>query len=357
MQGEARRPATIHTHSWTIARPIAFEGEAGVTGIHREQALRLLSADFSLLRCSPSVGCIGDFLLQFFSLVVIVGIAFSYVDAFAQTKSSPSSDTIKQLPSKSVEITAVRPSDLPTVDARGVAIKPTSELIRETGSYLASNALEAMSSSLDIREYGILGDIALPSFRGLPPEYTIIYRDGIRVTNEQLGETDLGQLTLHGVSNVDLIPASSAILLGGDAIGSAINLVSEVEDSNTLMLGTEQTMYEGASGFPTNGYYGKFSVKPATNLSIIGGGSVDESTGAFPFYQDSAHPNVLRQNNDAILRSANLTGLWTTSDNTTIRCIGNYFYVDRGVPGAISTEGYGASDFTARQTDAQSFAA
>ncbi len=222
---------------------------------------------------------------------------------------------------------------------------------------LASDALNAISSSLDIRQYGSLGGIALPSFRGLPSEYTIIYRDGIRVTNEQLGETDLGQLTLHGIAYVELIPASSAVLLGGDAIGSAINLVSEIRDSNMITVGSEQMTYDGSSGFPTNSYYAKASLKLLPSLSIVAGGSLDQSTGAFPFYQDSAHPNVLRENNDAELRSANLAALWTASDNTTIRFIGNYFYVDRGVPGDVTTEGVGASSLTARQTDAQTFGA
>jgi vitamin B12 transporter len=224
-----------------------------------------------------------------------------------------------------------------------------------TGATLASDALNAISSSLDIREYGPLGSIALPSFRGLPSEYTIVYRDGIRMTNEQLGETDLGQLTLHGISYVELIPASSAVLLGGDAIGSAINLVSEIQDTNAITIGSQQTTYEGSSGFPTQSYYAKASLNPLSSLSIVAGGSLDQSTGAFPFYQDSARPKVLRQNNDAALRSANLAALWTASDNTTVRFLGNYFYANRGTPGAVNPDGI--SSLTARQTDAQTFGA
>jgi len=185
-------------------------------------------------------------LSHFLFLAPLFIIAFCYADARAQTE-----DTLKHLPSKTIEITALRPSDLPTMDSRQAEIKSTSELYRITGSSIAANALNAISSSLDIRQYGSFGSVSLPSFRGLPPEYTIIYRDGIRITNEQLGETDLGQLTLHGISHVELIPASSAILLGGDAIGAAINLVSAVQDSNHVTIGSEQTNYSGASGFPT----------------------------------------------------------------------------------------------------------
>jgi outer membrane cobalamin receptor len=66
---------------------------------------------------------------------------------------------------------------------------------------------------------------------------------------------------------------------------------------------------------------------------------------------------VLRENNDAALRNANLAALWTASDNTTIRFLGNYFYANRGAGGEVMTPGFGASSLVARQTDAQSYAA
>jgi iron complex outermembrane receptor protein len=299
------------------------------------------------------------FLSYFLIFAPFFIIAICCVNVRAQTTDERSSveDTVKRLPPKIIEITALRPSDLPAIDPRQAAIKPTDELYRVTGATLTSDALKALSSSLDIREYGSLGSIALPSFRGLPSEYTIVYRDGIRMTNEQLGETDLGQLTLHGISYVELIPASSAVLLGGDAIGSAINLVSKIQDTNAITIGSQQTTYEGSNGFPTQSYYARASLNPLPSLSIVAGGSLDTSTGVFPFFQDSAHPNVLRENNSAVLGSANLSALWTASDNTTVRLLGNYFYADRGAAGGVTTEGIGASSLYARQTDAQTFGA
>ena len=267
-----------------------------------------------------------------------------------------SEDSVKRLrTAKQIEIIALRPSDLPTIDPRGAEIKPSSTLYQQTGSYLASDALRAMSSSLDIRRYGTLGAIAIPSFRGLPAEYTIVYRDGIRLTNEQLGETDFGQLTMHGLSHIELIPASSAVLLGGDAIGAAINLVSASADSNALRIGSEQTSY-ATSGFPTQSYYTTASVRPSNTLSIAAGASLDQSSGAFPFFQDTAHSSVLRENNDASLKSANASVLWLASDRTTVRATGNYFSAERGSPGKATIEGRGASSLTARQADMQDLA-
>ncbi len=266
-------------------------------------------------------------------------------------------DTLKRLPAKSVEITALRPSDLPAIDARGVEIKPTVVLTSETGSTLASDALRALSPSLDVRQYGTLGSIAVPSFRGLPAEYTTVYRDGIRVTNEQLGETDLGQLTLHGISRVELIPASAAILLGGDAIGAAIDFTSEFSDTSRLRIGTEQTGYAHTTGLPENGYYGSLAVHATEDLSVVAGGSLDESNGRFPFYQEETNSYVLRENNDATLHSADLNAAYNAGNGTLLKLITNHFSVERGSPGVATTPYRGATSLDERLADEQSLAA
>ena len=184
-------------------------------------------------------------------------IAFGHGMARAQSEGHViAPDTIPRYPAKGVvEITAERPSGLTVVDARSVEIKPASALLRVTGSAIAAEAFRVLSSSLNIRRYGSRLDCP-SSFRGLPAEYTTVYRDGIQLTNEQLGETDLGQLTLHGISRVELIPASTAILLGGDAIGASIDLESEFANTTSLRLGTEQTGYTREGGLPEHGYYG-----------------------------------------------------------------------------------------------------
>ena len=289
---------------------------------------------------------------------VFLFIACSYAAARAQTESQSSvPDTIRHLPGKAVEITAQRPAGLATVDARGAEIKSASVLTQETGSQLASEALRAMSSSLDIRRYGSLGAIAVPSFRGLPAEYTSVYRDGVLLTNEQLGETDLGQLTLHGISRVELIPASTAILLGVDAIGAAINLESEFADTANLRIGTEQTGYAHSNGLPEKGYYASLAVHPIQDLSVVAGGSLDQSNGRFPFYQEISHSYVLRENNDATLHSANLNAQYDAGNGTLLKLISNYFSAERGSPGSATTPYRGAYSLDERLADEQSLAA
>ncbi len=289
---------------------------------------------------------------------ILLFIAIGYAPARGQTKdSSAVRDSIPHVPGNRVEISAQRESELATVEARGIEIKPATTLVLETGSHLASDALRAISSSLEVRRYGTLGAVALPSFRGLPAEYTTVYRNGIRLTNEQLGETDLGQLTLHGVSRVELIPASTAILLGGDAIGAAINLECEFSDTDELCLGMDQTGYAHASGFPENGYYASLALHPTEPLRIAASGSSDESSGRFPFYQSLTNSYVLRENNDATLQSANLNAEYSIAAGTRLELISNYFSAERGSPGFATTPFRGASSLDERLADEQSLAA
>jgi vitamin B12 transporter len=267
------------------------------------------------------------------------------------------SDTVRHLPPKLVEITASRASDLPTLDPRGAEIKPVAALVNVTASPIASEALRAMSSSLDIRRYGTLGAVAVPSFRGLPSEYTIIFRDGVRLTNEQLGLTDLAQLTLHGTGYVELIPSSNAVLLGGDAVGAALNFVSTYYDTTTLRVASEQTTYAHGPGFPTASYFGALALRPVENVTVYANASLDRSSGNFPFLDTAVHRYVSRENNDAKLSSGGLNAAWTIDEQSSVRLTSSYFTIDRGLPGAATTPGRGASTLTRRQADEQSLIA
>src|SRR5207249_5237566 len=100
------------------------------------------------------------------------------------------------------------------------------ERLRANPSPTLADPAKLLTPSLAVREQGGLGQLALMRYRGLPSEYVIVYRDGVRITNEQNSLTDLGWLDPAGVSSMELIPAITSITLGGEAIGAAINIAS-----------------------------------------------------------------------------------------------------------------------------------
>jgi outer membrane receptor protein involved in Fe transport len=145
-------------------------------------------------------------------------------------------------------------------------------------------------------------------------------------------------------------------LLGGDAIGAAIDLESELDDTASVRIGMEQTGYTHSNGLPENGYYGSVALHPTQDLSVMAGGSLDQSDGKFPFYQDLTNVYVLRENNDATLHSASLDAAYHAGNGTLLKLITNYFSAERGSPGVATTPFRGATSLDERLADGQSLA-
>src|SRR5207247_1634092 len=81
---------------------------------------------------------------------------------------------------------------------------------REQSGSTLTEAARLLSSSLAIREQSSLGYVTLMRYRGLPSEHTIVYRDGIRITNEQNSLTDFGWLDAAGIYSISLVPSVTA---------------------------------------------------------------------------------------------------------------------------------------------------
>jgi vitamin B12 transporter len=274
------------------------------------------------------------------------------VSARAQQKTV---DSLRTVRSDSVNVLAVREANISSLDAQSVTTESMDRLVRHAGSPLASSALRSVGSSLNVRRYGPLGASSFISFRGLPAEYSSVYRDGIRIPSEQNSLTDLGQLLLFDVDRVELIPAAESIILGGDAIGAAINLVSRDRDSATLRLTNSLTSYgshEPVSEMLTNA---SLSGTPGATVFALAGVTIANATGRYPFTQHDWPSPVVRALDDAHTVAEYASASWLASDNDQVRVHLDHFAIERGLPGPASIPGYGASLSDTRQADEQTF--
>jgi outer membrane cobalamin receptor len=281
-------------------------------------------------------------------------ILCSCVPGWAQTR-----DSIATLASDSVTVTAVREPNISAIDSRSAIVATTSELARRAGTLLASHALSTLSSSLSVRRYAPFGS-AFVSFRGLPAEYTTFYRDGIRIPSEQNSLVDVGQVGLQGIERIEVIPSAEAIVLGGDAIGAAVNLVNRDYDTTRAGLTSELRSYGGSELISDIVTDAQFHITPAENISIVGGFSDAHSTGKYPFVQSEEFPVhrdtvISRANSDATLVSEFANAAWILGKSDIIRVRANHFSMDRGLPGAPSVFGFGASQVHTRELDDQTF--
>ncbi|HET6510718.1 MAG TPA: TonB-dependent receptor, partial [Candidatus Kapabacteria bacterium] len=206
-----------------------------------------------------------------------------------------------------------------------------------------------LSPSISNRKYGSLGGISLLSFRGLPPEYTVIYRDGIRLTNEQNSLTDLARVSASSVERIELLPSTSSILLGGDAIGAAINLISPVAMRDLVRIGSSSLSYEGLEPGEL-----EHSIELGAKLNEEWGisltGTRQHSSGDYPFWHEVSRKEVLRENNDAQLHDIMLR-VQRVHEDVPLTFTASHVRARRGAPGPITVRDRGASAFVARQND------
>jgi vitamin B12 transporter len=257
-------------------------------------------------------------------------------------------DTLRRVQGTEVTVEDARDREY-IIKAAPIRSEQTKELQLLSGSSRMSEIVLQMSPSLSARKYGSLGGIALISYRGLPPEYTVVFRDGIRITNEQNSLTDFARITSSSVETIEMLSSTSAILLGGDAIGAAINLKSLAVTSDRISLGSSVNSYDEQSLGEV-----EYSLQVSSVLSdtwAVGfSGTRQYSQGDYPFMHPVSHREVIRENNDAQLHDLLLT-VQHRSEVLPLTLRVNHLRAERGAPGPTVIPNRGANTLAARQYD------
>lgn len=98
------------------------------------------------------------------------------------------------------------------------------------------------------------GQNQVASIRGMDTEYTLVLIDGQRVAKDSLdGGYDLSRIPADAIERIEVIKGPQAVLLGGDAIGGVINIITRRTVGRTRAAveagyGTFETRAVAASG-------------------------------------------------------------------------------------------------------------
>lgn len=269
----------------------------------------------------------------FSKLHICVALASIAATAGAQTSRLDSVQTLGD-----VSVVGVKPHYLtPSQTLRG-------DMLRNLSATSVADALKYFSG-VQIKDYGGLGGLKTVNVRSLGSQHVGVYLDGIRITNAQNGQIDLGRYSLSNMESVSLYNANR---------NERLQSASEYASAATVYMQTKrptQTTYMmeyGCGSFGLNKLKGYFALK---NLLFVDA-EYQHSDGdyAFRFRSEQEDTVGTRHNSDITFYRLEAAGFYKGLSTHVY-----YYNSERGLPGPVIRRLSDQWDSTDRQWDENFF--
>lgn len=269
----------------------------------------------------------------FSKLHICVALASIAATAGAQTSRLDSVQTLGD-----VSVVGVKPHYLtPSQTLRG-------DMLRSLSATSVADALKYFSG-VQIKDYGGLGGLKTVNVRSLGSQHVGVYLDGIRITNAQNGQIDLGRYSLSNMESVSLYNANR---------NERLQSASEYASAATVYMQTKRptettyTMEYGCGSFGLNKLKGYFALK---NLLFIDA-EYQHSDGdyAFRFRSEQEDTVGTRHNSDITFYRLEAAGFYKGLSTHVY-----YYNSERGLPGPVIRRLSDQWDSTDRQWDENFF--
>ncbi|MCD4680391.1 MAG: TonB-dependent receptor [Bacteroidales bacterium] len=207
------------------------------------------------------------------------------------------------------------------------------EKINGSGAHNIAELLESVGS-LQIRDYGGVGNMKTISLRGTSAGHTLLMLDGQQINNSQNGEVDLSLISLDNIERIEIVRGGSSAIYGSDAIGGVIHILTREADKNNIFdLKVRQTL----ASFNTYSIESSIS-SSISNFSILSTYQYLKSQSDFS-YINSMGIVEKRENND-VTRHHLYTQIKFNPQKLLkrgyLQLNYNYINSDRGAPGTIT---------------------
>ena len=269
----------------------------------------------------------------FSKLHICVALASIAATAGAQTSRLDSVQTLGD-----VSVVGVKPHYLtPSQTLRG-------DMLRNLSATSVADALKYFSG-VQIKDYGGLGGLKTVNVRSLGSQHVGVYLDGIRITNAQNGQIDLGRYSLSNMESVSLYNANR---------NERLQSASEYASAATVYMQTKRptqttyTMEYGCGSFGLNKLKGYFALK---NLLFVDA-EYQHSDGdyAFRFRSEQEDTVGTRHNSDITFYRIEAAGFYKELSTHVY-----YYNSERGLPGPVIRRLSDQWDSTDRQWDENFF--
>ena len=269
----------------------------------------------------------------FSKLHICVALASIAATAGAQTSRLDSVQTLGD-----VSVVGIKPHYLtPSQTLRG-------DMLRSLSATSVADALKYFSG-VQIKDYGGLGGLKTVNVRSLGSQHVGVYLDGIRITNAQNGQIDLGRYSLSNMESVSLYNANR---------NERLQSASEYASAATVYMQTKRptqttyTMEYGCGSFGLNKLKGYFALK---NLLFVDA-EYQHSDGdyAFRFRSEQEDTVGTRHNSDITFYRLEAAGFYNGLSTHVY-----YYNSERGLPGPVIRRLSDQWDSTDRQWDENFF--
>lgn len=263
----------------------------------------------------------------------IILLFFIAISTHAQTSRLDSVHTIRD-----VAVVGVRPHYLtPSQTLAGAALQDLS-------TTSVADALKYFSG-VQIKDYGGLGGLKTVNVRSLGSQHVGVYLDGIRITNAQNGQIDLGRYSLSNMESVALYNANrNERLQSASEYASAATVYLQTRRPDSTAFNVEY----GAGSFGLQKLKAYFSFQ---NFFFVDA-EYQRTDGGYPFRFQSASEDTVgkRRNSDISFYRLEAAGFYK---GFTAHA---YFYSsERGLPGPVVRRLSDQWDSTDRQWDRNFF--
>lgn len=277
--------------------------------------------------------CYRDYMKRIFNVFLLF---VCVIACCAQDKYKEDSDTILSL--RNVVCVGERPHYLtPSQTLSGATLQNLS----------TSSVADALKyfSGVQIKDYGGLGGLKTINVRSLGSQHVGVYLDGIRITNAQNGQVDLGKYSLSNMESVSLYNANKNERLQSAseyASAATVYMQTKVPQKNTL------NVEYGNGSFGLNKVKGYYSLK---NYLFIDA-ECQHSDGDYKFKFKSLSEDTIgkRHNSDISFYRIEAAGFYK-GFTTHIY----YYNSERGLPGPVIRRLSDQWDSTDRQWDQNFF--
>lgn len=259
---------------------------------------------------------------------------------YVQPASAQSADTTRPKEARAEEI-RVEDSRLITPSTALTAFETLSKAeLEKLNALTIADAVKQLPSVM-LKDYGGIGGLKTISVRSLGAEHTSVQLDGIKISDAQTGQVDLGRFSIQNLEQLELIQGTLPDALSparAYASASVLNLVSKIESFHRSNAQGEWRLGSQVGSFGQFNQSGSLFTKFSSQATL--GVDVERITanGEYTYaLQNGRETLTLRRRNtdfhalraetDLALNVSNQTSLWLKA----------YLYdSERGLPNAVA---------------------